>query len=260
MIMVAENQLQQAGWYHGPMMRQQAEQRLTSEGTRPGDFLVRESASVDGYIALSIKAKQRVVHFLINEKYGRFYIGDEPTTENRNVYYATIQNLITENKAKYNLRRAMIVPTFQGTTCPGCAANISEDDEFCDECGMRLKSTKEQIEVYEDADAEEGGNEDEDATYEDEFDARAEAQHPSASQNVCVPVSQNVPQASVVAAAATAPYSQTSSSSAFLTQPQTGVPVYSAATAAPVAKFCGGCGAKRNADEKFCGQCGQKLA
>lgn len=56
-LQIATNKLQEAGWYHGPMSRQSAEKRLVSKGTRPGDFLVRESASVDGFIALTIKGK-----------------------------------------------------------------------------------------------------------------------------------------------------------------------------------------------------------
>jgi hypothetical protein len=59
-LQIADNKLQQAGWYHGPMSRQSSELRLKSGGTRQGDFLVRESASVDGFIALSIKGKVRL--------------------------------------------------------------------------------------------------------------------------------------------------------------------------------------------------------
>eukprot|EP00037_Helgoeca_nana_P025699 m.284522 g.284522 ORF g.284522 m.284522 type:complete len:410 (+) comp27020_c1_seq1:101-1330(+) len=309
MIMIADNKLQQAGWYHGPMSRQSSELRLKSGGTRQGDFLVRESASVDGFIALSIKGKDRIVHFLINEKYGRFFIGPEPTTENKNVYFATIQNLITENKAKYNLKRAMVVPSFSGSTCPGCAATVGKDDEFCDECGRRLKSTAAQIQTYEDADvdADEG-----DVTYADEFDASTEArgyvppaspagaaaapyppggaappaaygqpQHggapppqaygqqggqpapngqPWQQGGAPQPAAYGQPQQGGQPAAYGQPQSAPAPT-AYAPPPQAAPPpqVQSIPPPAPAAKFCGGCGSKRQSAEKFCGNCGKNL-
>ena len=94
---VGENKLQAAGWYHGALKRPTGEKRLMSPGTRYGDFMVRESGSVDGYIALSVRADNKVLHYLIHEKFGRFFVGDEPKLDQM---FASIQNLITESKAK----------------------------------------------------------------------------------------------------------------------------------------------------------------
>eukprot|EP00039_Didymoeca_costata_P019970 m.339567 g.339567 ORF g.339567 m.339567 type:complete len:297 (+) comp18869_c0_seq1:120-1010(+) len=149
-IIVASNKLQNAAWYHGPLTREKCEKRLQQPGTRLGDFLVRESASVDGYIALSVRAQQSVLHYLIKEKYGHWYLGPEPTQANQRNMFPTIQALITEYKAPYNLLRAMIVENHEGDTCPNCAANVNPDMEFCEECGTRLRSTAEQMQVYED--------------------------------------------------------------------------------------------------------------
>jgi len=150
MIMRSGGDLFSAGWYHGPLTREVAEQRLLAASTMIGDFLVRESNSVDGTIACSVKAGKSVLHYLIKEKFGHFFMGKEPTQAAQGNMYPTIQALITENRATYNLLRAMIIPSWEGDTCPQCAANIDGEMEFCEECGTRLRSTAEQMQIYDD--------------------------------------------------------------------------------------------------------------
>ncbi len=52
----------------------------------------------------------------------------------------------------------------EGEACPQCGATVNDEMEFCEECGTRLRSTKEQIQLYEDQGAE-------DATYDDDAPA-----------------------------------------------------------------------------------------
>jgi len=173
-IIVAQNKLQKAAWYHGPLKRATGEKRLKEAGTRLGDYLVRESASVDGFIALSVRTDKTVLHYLIKEKFGHWYLGAEPTQANQKNMYPTIQSLITECKGQYNLLRAMIVKGHSGPTCPNCAANINDEMEFCEECGTRLRSTKEQLQIYDDQGAEDLVYDDDmqfpnaDGTYDDD--------------------------------------------------------------------------------------------
>jgi predicted amidophosphoribosyltransferase len=44
----------------------------------------------------------------------------------------------------------MIIPSWEGDTCPQCAGNVDADMEFCEECGTRLRSTAEQRQIYDD--------------------------------------------------------------------------------------------------------------
>jgi len=172
MIMRSGGDLFSAGWYHGPLTREVAEGRLMGASTAIGDFLVRESNSVDGTIACSVKAGKSVLHYLIKEKFGHFFMGKEPTQAAQGNMYPTIQSLITENRATYNLLRAMIIPSWAGDTCPQCAANVDGEMEFCEECGTRLRSTAEQLQIYDDEGAKGEDNYDDDAgaggEYEDE--------------------------------------------------------------------------------------------
>lgn len=151
---------------------------MKQEGSMLGDFMVRESASVDGYIALSVRGQKGVLHYLIREKFGHFYLGEEPTHQSQKNVYPTIQALITECKPQYRLGRAMIVRGFEGDTCPNCGATVNSEMEFCEECGTRLRSTKEQIDIYDDENAGGGDTYDGDAggagdTYDDSYTGEA---------------------------------------------------------------------------------------
>jgi hypothetical protein len=172
MIMRSAGDLFAAGWYHGPLSREVAEQRLMTPQTKLGDFLVRESNSVDGTIACSVKSTNSVLHYLIKEKFGHFFFGKEPTQATQANMYPTIQALVTENRATYNLLRAMIIPSWAGCTCPQCGGNVTDDMEFCEECGTRLRSTAEQLQIYDDEGAKGMDNYDDsgmpDGEYEDE--------------------------------------------------------------------------------------------
>ena len=55
-----------------------------------------------------------MLHYLIKEKFGHFFMGKEPTQAAQGNMYPTIQALITENRATYNLLRAMIIPSWEG--------------------------------------------------------------------------------------------------------------------------------------------------
>lgn len=61
-----------------------------------------------------MKAGKSVLHYLIKEKFGHFFMGKEPTQAAQGNMYPTIQALITENRATYNLLRAMIIPSWEG--------------------------------------------------------------------------------------------------------------------------------------------------
>jgi hypothetical protein len=78
---VQSNGLLACGWYHGALPRDECEARLMQPDTKPGDYLVRESGSVDGYTALSIRTAKDILHFLIKEMNNKYFIGQWSDTK-----------------------------------------------------------------------------------------------------------------------------------------------------------------------------------
>ena len=78
--------VQNQPWFHGPISRQVAEQRLAR--TPPGVFLVRKSASVQGFV-ISLKVPQDVAHVKIAFSSGGLCTGDRtfPTFHELFIFY-----------------------------------------------------------------------------------------------------------------------------------------------------------------------------
>ncbi len=83
--------LQQCDWFHGNLPRAAAVARLTAASSRSGDFLVRESASRDGFLVVSVNRKGAVRHFLINGAPGAWWVSDERGAG----AFPSVQDLIT---------------------------------------------------------------------------------------------------------------------------------------------------------------------
>ena len=61
--------LQQHEWYHGATTRAVAVHRLSTPMSECGDFLVRESSTQDGFLAISIVDSEGIKHRLVGVVY-----------------------------------------------------------------------------------------------------------------------------------------------------------------------------------------------
>jgi len=69
--LVKPNSLERHSWYHGPVSREEAEQRLCS-GTN-GSFLIRESESISGQYSLTLRYNGYTHHYRIYSDDGEDY-------------------------------------------------------------------------------------------------------------------------------------------------------------------------------------------
>ncbi|EDQ88204.1 uncharacterized protein MONBRDRAFT_32869 [Monosiga brevicollis MX1] len=144
-------------WYHGPVSRSLAVVRLTHELAANGDFLVRESSSVDGFVCISIRvAPDSIQHILIRGSAGQWM------TQRGGTAYPTIQKLIERMMESQMIKRPAAVLDSHGRpvaiidSCPSCdfalpdrlARNAADDHPFCPNCGTRLRSTQAHLETY----------------------------------------------------------------------------------------------------------------
>lgn len=155
-FMVSSNKLQDCGWYHGHVSRAVAERRLLSPNTRPGDYVVRDSFTVDGKIALSVKRMKnsQIDHYLIKELEGCFFIGDA-TPQNTTLRYTSIADLVASCAQSHGLLRPMVVEPYladhDSLVCGGCGIICERTAEFCTDCGTRVQSTVAQRQIYAEA-------------------------------------------------------------------------------------------------------------
>lgn len=226
--------------------------------TAIGDFLVRESNSVDGTIACSVKAGKSVLHYLIKEKFGHFFMGKEPTQASQNNMYPTIQALITENRATYNLLRAMIIPSWQGDTCPQCAANIDGEMEFCEECGTRLRSTAEQMQIYDDEGTKGEDNYDDDVGAGGAYEDESAAQMGGTYDDSLVGMSTDFAGMGMPMAQPGGYGGGGGGGAAAMPQGQMMVAAPAPAAGRPTPAFCPSCGTA-HAEGNFCAACGYKV-
>ncbi|EDQ88759.1 uncharacterized protein MONBRDRAFT_26042 [Monosiga brevicollis MX1] len=137
-------------WYHGKVDRAQSVARLRNSNCH-GDFLVRESSTRDGFLALSFISYDKLVHYLIRGKAGSWFIFDAHR-------YATVQALIDSLHQQGVLQRAAPVINTEGElidgdleNCPECRVPIPKADAstyFCKACGTRIRSSEEQVAMY----------------------------------------------------------------------------------------------------------------
>ena len=52
-------------WFHGPITRVEAEERLRATGVPSGAYLVRSKGTADGEYALSLLTPKRAIHYVI---------------------------------------------------------------------------------------------------------------------------------------------------------------------------------------------------
>lgn len=84
--------MQDSGWYHGPLSRTEAEARLKQPEALPGDYLVRESGGLDGFLALTVKLDPGLIHYLINIHRDLFYVGTlRATPSDRDELFPSIE-------------------------------------------------------------------------------------------------------------------------------------------------------------------------
>nr|BAG55495.1 protein tyrosine kinase [Monosiga ovata] len=145
--------MQDMGWYHGPVSRSATEERLLAAGALPGDYLVRESQGLDGFLALSVRGEESLItHYLINIYRDCFYVGTaRHVPSEQDELFPSIERMLESMEVirLCRLRRAVIVEPPDNEVCPRCKfVNPSVDTLFCGGCGTRLNSTQAQRKLY----------------------------------------------------------------------------------------------------------------
>eukprot|EP00730_Choanoeca_flexa_P015315 TRINITY_DN7009_c0_g1_i2.p1 TRINITY_DN7009_c0_g1~~TRINITY_DN7009_c0_g1_i2.p1 ORF type:complete len:693 (+),score=178.19 TRINITY_DN7009_c0_g1_i2:39-2117(+) len=144
--------LQQHEWYHGSTSRATAISRLSTPVSEVGDFLLRESASKDGFLAISAKEPHGLAHRLVYGSAGDWYIVPRQR-------FVTIQELVDEYTRQGRFKRAAAIITRDGqadgytsTNCHNCKAPLDdaflEESPFCNTCGTRVRSSEAHLELY----------------------------------------------------------------------------------------------------------------
>eukprot|EP00045_Choanoeca_perplexa_P016130 m.213566 g.213566 ORF g.213566 m.213566 type:complete len:685 (-) comp17178_c0_seq4:1811-3865(-) len=141
--------LQQHEWYHGATTRAVAVQRLSTPFSAVGDFLVRESSTQDGFLAISVVDSEGIKHRLIYGHVGRWYMDIAQC-------FVTIQELIAEYSRQGHFKRAAAIldhnPVAAPSHCTHCrhplVQGLTETAPFCTSCGTRVRSSDAQLKLY----------------------------------------------------------------------------------------------------------------
>lgn len=143
--------LQDEEWFHGKLDRKQSSSRLLGPNNKHGDFLVRESSTKDGFLAVSVNRRNKLMHFLILGGKNKWYISVE--TQPR--VFKNIVELISyyrELGPEQGLGAPAIVDgTADQGKCSVCRSALNAGVEFCGRCGARVMTSPEyQIVFYAD--------------------------------------------------------------------------------------------------------------
>ncbi len=108
---------------------------------------VRESNSLDGFLALSIlRATGVFTHSLIEGTRGNWWV---KSTLEGTLYAPTIASLLDKLRHAHVIVRPAVCGASGGSgACFKCAAPLTGLTVFCPECGTRVRSTREEIESY----------------------------------------------------------------------------------------------------------------
>eukprot|EP00054_Salpingoeca_dolichothecata_P020448 m.129019 g.129019 ORF g.129019 m.129019 type:complete len:202 (+) comp23619_c0_seq3:178-783(+) len=136
-------------WYHGRISRAESERRLSGTDSQTFDFLVRESNTVNGFVAVSRRTANGVSHHLVFGKAGQWNLTRLNTTP-----FASIQDMIafymsTPVDSHIHLGRPAVAGAVIGPTeCSTCHVVNDAGVLFCERCGTRIASSEQAIQEY----------------------------------------------------------------------------------------------------------------
>ncbi len=155
--MMRASGLQACDWFHGNLARAPAVARLLTVSSRSGDFLVRESASKDGFLVVSVNRKGAVRHFLVNGAPGSWWVSEEQRARP----FASVQELIAHYvalgpelglgspalAAAASAAVSSVITASEGQCCPQCSAALRANGLFCQRCGARVGTAPEYVPI-----------------------------------------------------------------------------------------------------------------